>query len=69
MKHNYLYDALPFLKDVEKERQEQFKEYFKRYNLNRENLHIHACVSKASLPYIYDSFVYFTRELDIINSK
>ena len=29
MKHNYLYDALPFLKDVEKERQEQFKEYFK----------------------------------------
>ena len=28
MKHNYLYDALPFLKDVEKERQEQFKEYF-----------------------------------------
>ena len=47
----------------------KFKEYFKRYNLNRENLHIHACVSKASLPYIYDSFVYFTRELDIINSK
>ena len=29
MKHNYLYDALPFLKDVEKERQEKFKEYFK----------------------------------------
>lgn len=29
MKHNYLYDALPFMEDVEKERQEQFKEYFK----------------------------------------
>lgn len=29
MKHNPLYDALPFLKNVDRERQEQFQEYFK----------------------------------------
>lgn len=47
----------------------KFKEYFKKYGLNREHLHIHACVSKASLPRIYDSFLYFTRDLGIINSN
>lgn len=47
----------------------KFKEYFKKHNVNRENLHIHACVSKTSLPRIYDSFLYFTRDLDIINSN
>lgn len=29
MGYKTLYDALPFLKDVSKDRQEQFKEYFK----------------------------------------
>lgn len=29
MKHKPLYDALPFLKNVDRERQEQFQEYFK----------------------------------------
>lgn len=47
----------------------KFKEYFKKYELNREHLHIHACVSKESLPRIYDSFMYFTRDLDIINTN
>ncbi|MCI5648919.1 MAG: Crp/Fnr family transcriptional regulator [Fusicatenibacter sp.] len=28
MKHRYLYDALPFLKDVDRNRQEQFEAYF-----------------------------------------
>lgn len=47
----------------------KFKEYFEKHNLNREKLHIHACVSKTSLPRIYDSYLYFTRDLDIINSN
>ncbi len=46
----------------------KFKEYFKKYGLNREHLHIHACVSKESLPQIYSSFRYFTGELEIYNS-
>lgn len=29
MKHKYLYEALPFLKEVDREKQEQFEEYFK----------------------------------------
>ena len=29
MKSGILYDELPFLKDVDRERQEQFEEYFK----------------------------------------
>lgn len=29
MKYSYLYDALPFLKEVDRDRQEQFEEYFK----------------------------------------
>jgi CRP/FNR family cyclic AMP-dependent transcriptional regulator len=29
MKYQFLYEALPFLKNVEKERQEQFEEYFR----------------------------------------
>lgn len=29
MGYKTLYDALPFLKDIDKKRQEQFKEYFK----------------------------------------
>ncbi len=48
---------------------DKFKEYFKKHNVNRESLHIHACVSKKSLPRIYDSFLYFLRDLDVINSK
>ena len=28
MKHRPLYDALPFLKSVDRDRQEQFEEYF-----------------------------------------
>ncbi|MDE6971027.1 MAG: Crp/Fnr family transcriptional regulator, partial [Eubacterium sp.] len=29
MKHKPLYDALPFLKNVDRDKQEQFEEYFK----------------------------------------
>lgn len=29
MKHKYLYEALPFLKDADREKQEQFEEYFR----------------------------------------
>lgn len=29
MGYKTLYDALPFLKDIDKKRQEQFKEYFR----------------------------------------
>ncbi len=47
----------------------KYKEYFRKYGLNEERLHIHACVSKASLPRIYDSFLYFTRDLGIKNSN
>ncbi len=47
----------------------KYKEYFQKHNIDRERLHIHACVSKASLPRIYDSFLYFTRDLGIINSN
>lgn len=47
----------------------KFKEYFRKHNVDRECLHIHACVSKTSLPRIYESFLYFTRDLGIINSK
>ena len=47
----------------------KFKEYFQKYSLDRDGLHIHACVSKTSLPKIYDSFLYFTRDLGIINSN
>lgn len=47
----------------------KYKEYFQKHNIDRERLHIHACVSKTSLPRIYDSFLYFTRDLGIINSN
>lgn len=47
----------------------KFKEYFQKHNIDRERLHIHACVSKTSLPRIYESFLYFTRDLDIINTN
>ncbi len=47
----------------------KFKDYFKKYGLNEDNLHIHACVSKTSLPQIYNSYLYFTRDLEIKNSN
>ncbi len=47
----------------------KYKEYLKKHNLSKESLHIHACVSKESLPRIFDSFRYFVHDLDIINSK
>ena len=31
MGYKTLYEALPFLKDIDKKRQEQFKEYFKEH--------------------------------------
>ncbi len=55
--------------ELVKEAVGKYKEYFKRNNVNPEGLHIHACVSKASLPRIYDSYVYFTRDLGIVNSN
>lgn len=47
----------------------KYKEYFKKHNLSRENLHIHACVSKESLPRIVDSYKYFVGDLGIVNSN
>lgn len=47
----------------------KFKEYFKKHSLDKDSLHIHACVSKASLPRISESYEYFTRDLGIMNSN
>lgn len=47
----------------------KFKEYYKKYDVPRDKLHIHAVVSKQSLPRIYDSFRYFTGVLEIRNAN
>ncbi len=47
----------------------KYKEYYAKHNIDLDRLHIHACVSKESLPRIYDSFMYFTKTLGILNSK
>ena len=48
---------------------EKYKEYYTKHDISIDRLHIHACVSKESLPHIYDSYVYFTRELGIMHSS
>lgn len=42
-----------------------YKKYCQKYNVNKKALHIHACVSKESLPKIYDSYLYFTQSLGL----
>ena len=44
---------------------EKYKEFFKRKGIKMNQLHIHACISKKSLPYLYEIHKYFTRVLRI----
>lgn len=43
----------------------QYLNYFKRNGLNSSGLTIHSCISHDSLPYIYDSYLYFYNTLHI----
>ncbi len=52
-----------------KEAVAKYKQFFVDHEIPEDNLHIHACVSKDSLPFLYESYQYFTRELGIRNSK
>lgn len=52
-----------------KEAVAKYKQFFVAHEIPEDNLHIHACVSKDSLPFLYESYQYFTGELGIRNSK
>lgn len=52
-----------------KEAVAKYKKFFVEHEIPEDNLHIHACVSKDSLPFLYESYQYFTGELGIRNSK
>jgi len=52
-----------------KEAVAKYKKFFADHEIPEDNLHIHACVSKDSLPFLYESYQYFTGELGIRNSR
>lgn len=55
--------------DLIKEAVEGYKNFILSHNINPDCLHIHAVISKQSISRIYDSFIYFTKELGIANSN
>lgn len=44
---------------------EKYKDFYRRHKLNPENLHVHACISKASMPKLYEIYCYFTKKLNV----
>lgn len=47
----------------------KFKEFFKAHNIDAMKLQLHAVISKASLPKLYESFRYFYETLKLYESK
>lgn len=55
--------------DLVEETVAKYKKFFEEHKIPLDNLHIHACLSKASLPYMFNSYMYFTTKLGIMNSN
>lgn len=55
--------------DLIKDAVEGYKNFLASHKINPDCLHIHAVISKESIGRIYDSFLYFTKELGIANSN
>ena len=51
--------------DLAEEAIVKFKDFYKRYNIPSSRLHIHAVISKTSLPKIYECHQYFTHKLNV----
>lgn len=47
----------------------KYKKFIKDHNLPDGCLHIHSVISKKSLPYIYDSYLYCIHKLDIMSTN
>ncbi|MBQ8206344.1 MAG: radical SAM protein [Bacilli bacterium] len=43
----------------------KYKQFIEKHNIASDKLHVHCVISKSSLPYIYDSHLYFTRQLKL----
>lgn len=43
----------------------KYKEWMKSHNVSWDHLFVHCVVSKASLPKLYENYVYFARKLDV----
>lgn len=44
----------------------KYKDFFMKHKIPQQKLHIHCVISKASLPHIFDSHLYFTEKLNIL---